>query len=252
MRSVLDLVGVAISGLTAKLTRTLLIMPGPIIGGSAIVAAVGLTESAKGDLQQTLSELGTNLITAGAAGSFGAQDPRFPEDVVERAEALTTVEQASAVLNITSVITIPYEAAANYYTAFPIPVLAADQSFPEVIGVELTSGRRLNSFDDRSGGRSVVIGTADSTLQVIVAAMGLLALIMGGVGIAYLGHPAFLGDRHPSRPRARTRAHRLHWAGVPTLYLIGVGAALVTSIVAGLYPSLEAAQLEPLETLRLG
>ena len=43
-----------------------------------------------------------------------------------------------------------------------------------------------------------------------------------------------------------------HYAGVPTLYLIGIGAALLTSVVAGLYPSVKAARLEPLETLRLG
>jgi len=43
-----------------------------------------------------------------------------------------------------------------------------------------------------------------------------------------------------------------HYVGVPTLYLIGVGAALLTSVFAGLYPSVKAAQLEPLETLRLG
>ena len=53
VRSVRDLVGVAVAGLTARWSRTLLIMLGPIIGVSAIVAAVGLTESAKGDLQET-------------------------------------------------------------------------------------------------------------------------------------------------------------------------------------------------------
>ena len=43
-----------------------------------------------------------------------------------------------------------------------------------------------------------------------------------------------------------------HYIGIPTLYLIGVGAALFTSVFAGLYPSVKAARLEPLETLRLG
>lgn len=418
MRSVLDLMGVAASGLTAKVTRTLLIMLGPIIGVSAIVAAVGLTESAKGDLQQTLADLGTNLITAEAAGSFGAQDPRFPEDVVARAEALTTVEQASAVLSLTNVITIPYEAAADYYTAFPIPVLAADRSLPDVLGVEVTSGRWLNEFDEAEVGRAAVIGSgladefgytarrddplsnrprtielsgvdygvvgviepvlldpnldnavfigfsaadadfdagtessrlyvravegrteeaeaglpvainlggtdevntsiptdalesaaaADSTLQVIVAAMGLLALIVGGVGIANvmsisviqrsseigirraLGHGRSLiawqfllesvavgllgglagaalgvgivmyasrvaGWVYVLAPELDIFGLDLpaYWWGIPTLYVIGVGAALVTSVVAGLYPSAKAAQLEPLETLRLG
>ena len=96
MRSVLDLISVALSGLTSRVSRTLLIMLGPIIGVSAIVAAVGLTESAKGDLQADLAELGTNLITADAAGSFGAQNPSFPEDVVERVRSLSGVESVIA------------------------------------------------------------------------------------------------------------------------------------------------------------
>ena len=58
------------------------------------------------------------------------------------------------------------------------------------------------------------------------------------------------------RPVTRTRPLRhplpSHYVGVPTLYLIGVGAALLTSVFAGLYPSVKAARLEPLETLRLG
>ena len=147
---------------------------------------------------------------------------------------------------------------------------------------------------------------ADSTLQIIVAAMGLLALIVGGVGIANvmsisviqrsaeigirraLGHGRSLiawqfliesvavgllgGSPERSSAWASLCTSRIagwvfvlspeldlfgiqlpsHYVGVPTLYLIGVGAALLTSVFAGLYPSVKAARLEPLETLRLG
>ena len=63
-----DLLSVAWAGLTARLIRTFLIMLGPIVGVAAMVGAVGLTESAKGDLKQKLSELGTSLIVAKAGG----------------------------------------------------------------------------------------------------------------------------------------------------------------------------------------
>ena len=66
----------------ARKIRTLLIMLGPIVGVAAMVGAVGLTESAKGDLKQKLSELGTNLIIANAGGTFGSQNPTFPDDAV--------------------------------------------------------------------------------------------------------------------------------------------------------------------------
>lgn len=411
MRSTLDLIGVALSGLTSRLSRTLLIMLGPIIGVSAIVAAVGLTESAKGDLQADLAELGTNLITAEAAGSFGSQNPTFPEDVIDRVESLRGVESVTATLSITGVVTAPYDAAATYYTAFPTPVLTADEDFLEVMQIELVSGRWLNEFDNVSGARVAVVGldvanefsyrkgtnttiqlnglnyavigvyepvklvtnfntavlippqtadddfdagleantlyvradpsrvvdvesglpvainlggseevntsvpsdaleaaaAADSTLQVIVASMGILALVVGGVGIANvmsisviqrsaeigirraLGHGRGLiawqflleavavgffgglggvalglfivvffsrisGWTHVLDPSLIIGSIEFpsHFAGIPTIYLLGMTAALVTSVVAGLYPSVKAARLEPLETLRLG
>lgn len=409
MRSIRDLIGVAVSGLTARWSRTLLIMLGPIIGVSAIVAAVGLTESAKGDLQATLAALGDNLIRGEASGSFGAE-PAYPEDVVERVTKLSTVEGATATKSVSGVITTPYEAAEDYYTAFPTPVLTADEHFLAVMQVDLVTGRWLNDFDQRTAARSAVIGigladefgyrigqrtirlngidygvvgvvesypldpvfdnaviipsttadddfevglepdtvyvraepgeteltaaamgtainlgdsgetattilsdaleaeaAADSTLQIIVAAMGLLALIVGGVGIANvmsisviqrsaeigirraLGHhrsvvawqfllesvavglmggligalfgvgivvfaSRIAGWVHVLSPELDLFGVALpsHYLGVPTLYLIGVGAALATSVFAGLYPSVKAARLEPLETLRLG
>ncbi len=394
MNSIRDLLGVVFSGLTAKLTRTLLIMLGPIIGVSAIVAAVGLTESAKGDLQQTLSRLGTNLIKAEAAGSFGTQNPTFPEDVVIRVEALSTVESATAVINLSGIVTSPYKAADSYYTAFPIPVIAADSAFLDVMDIAMVSGRWINGFDDATAGRAAVIGSgladefayipatertisvggfkygvvgvmdrvllepnldnavvispqaadrdfdsgveattlyvrsdptqtlvtkdalpvainlggndevntsvptdalesaaaADTTLQAIVALMGGLALIVGGVGIANvmsisviqrsseigirraLGHGrgliawqfmlesvvvGLVGGIVGAGVGALVVtfvSHTRGWVVVlnPGLLVMAVAAAVGVSAVAGLYPSTKAARLEPLATLRLG
>lgn len=158
MSDVRDLLGVAWMGLAARRVRTLLIMVGPVVGVAAMVCAIGLTESAKGSLQAELSKLGTNLIIAQAGGTFGAQNPTFPSDSVRRVQAVSTVVQASATTNVSGVVTLPVEGAADYYDAFPVPVRAADLNLPAVLQVPLLDGRWLDTADQRLHLDSVVLG----------------------------------------------------------------------------------------------
>jgi putative ABC transport system permease protein len=152
------LLNVAWTGLTARKVRTLLIMLGPIVGVAAMVGAVGLTESAKGDLKEKLSQLGTNLIIAQAGGSFGSQNPTFPSDVVQRVSAISTVESAAATTNLSNVVATPSRGGSSYYQATPVPVRAADLDLPQVLQVRMVNGRWLDGADVRLHTRSVVLG----------------------------------------------------------------------------------------------
>jgi putative ABC transport system permease protein len=389
-----EIVGIAASGVASRKVRTLLILLGPVVGVAAMVGAVGLTESAKGDLKQKLSELGTNLITAKAAGTFGQQNPTLPKNAVARVKAIPTVARASAVSEITGVITLPAEGSSDFYEAFPVPVLAADDRLPQVLEVPLRSGRWLRASDRRNHSRAVVIGAgladqygyvpgeirtitlngidygvigvldrvaldpnldnaafvtqwsadhdfategeptklyiraepgtttttndaiptaislggtdevttsipsdaleasaqADETLQQTALFAGILALAVGGLGIAnvmsisVIQRSSEIGIR---RALGSTRSliglqfllEALFvgilggvigaFVGVGVVYLVSaladwvvvidyarmplwIGLAVGVSVVAGLYPSVKAARLEPLETLRLG
>ena len=389
-----DLVGVAWSGLRARKIRTLLIMLGPIIGVAAMVSAVGLTESAKGALQQQLSQLGTNLVIVQAGGSFGSQNPTLPSDAVERVENISTVTSASATTNLSGVIALPIKGASTYYEAFPVPVRASDDELPSVLGVPMVSGRWLNSSDAQLHTLAVVLGEgiakqygylpgdgrtislngnnfgvvgvlgsvpldpeldnaafvtqwaaqnvfhtngqpnqlyvrtqpdatqatanvmnkaislggpvqsstqipsdvlqaqaqANKTLQQVALLAGLLALTVGGIGIANVMSISVI-QRSPEIGIRRAVGHSRSKIGLQFLLeslfvgvlggLVGavlgiavvysvsafngwvvvinyaqiplwMGLALLVSIVAGLYPSIKAARLEPLETLRLG
>src|ERR1700677_3433294 len=135
---------VALNGLTARKTRTLMIMLGPIIGVAAMVCAIGLTESAKGQLQAQLAQLGTNLIIAQAGGTFGSQNPTFPDNAVARVEAVTSVTAAAGTSNLSNVVSVPFQGAKDYYEAFPVPVRAAGVGLPSVLQVPVTSGRWLD------------------------------------------------------------------------------------------------------------
>ena len=153
-----DLIGVALNGLTARKTRTLMIMLGPIIGVAAMVCAIGLTESAKGELQAQLAQLGTNLIIAQAGGTFGSQNPTFPDNAVARVEAVSSVTAAAATSNLSNVVSVPFEGAKDYYEAFPVPVRAAGVGLPSVLQVPVTSGRWLDLADLRLHTNAVVLG----------------------------------------------------------------------------------------------
>jgi putative ABC transport system permease protein len=401
MSAARDLVGVAVNGLLARKVRTALLLLGPVIGVAAIVAAVGLTDSAKGDLKRKVDELGTNLIEATAASSFGGQDAKLPKDAVERARTVTTVESVSAVLELQNIVVTPYEEAAENFETVPVPVLAADTLLPGVLDVPMVSGRWLNEFDDGVSSRAAVIGIglarqfdvlpgevrslllngieysvvgivdgvelepafdtavfitfqraaddflpdeavddgvvlanklyvrsvenredetaealkvavnlggpnevqtelksealelaaqSDRQLQLIVVSMGLLAIIVGGIGIANvmsisviqrsteigirraLGHTrstiaaqfileaiavGFFGGLLGVAVGVGAIAIGVTVAGwvftlQPMLVPLGVILAMIISVVAGLYPATRAARLEPLETLRLG
>ena len=158
MRQFRDLLSVAWTGLASRRVRTLLIMVGPVVGVAAMVCAIGLTESAKGSLQAQLAKLGTNLIIAQAGGTFGSQNPTFPTDVVQRVDSISTVTSAAATTNISAVVALPVEGAANYYEAFPVPVRATDLDLPSVLQVPVIDGRWLNRSDERLHLDSAVLG----------------------------------------------------------------------------------------------
>jgi putative ABC transport system permease protein len=394
-RTFRDLFQVAIGGLLARKVRTVLLLLGPTIGVAAIVAAVGLTDSAKGDLKRKVARLGTNLIQATAGSSFGGEEPTLPVDAVERARQVRTVEKVSAVVQLANIDVAPYEEAVEVYETTPVPVIASDLALPDVLGVPVLRGRWLDPFDDEQLTRAAVIGVglareieylpgeartidlrgirygvvgmlgsveldpsldnavfisfaaadedfidgdvkptklfvrsqegaeertaealrtaialggpdevateiksealelaakSDRQLQLIVVAMGLLAIIVGGIGIANvmsisviqrsteigirraLGHTrqiiatqfllealavGLIGGIIGVALGAASIGVGVQVAGwvftlASWLPPAGVLLAMVVSVLAGLYPAWRAARLEPLETLRLG
>ena len=160
MRRLRELVRVAAAGLMARKVRTLLIMLGPILGVAAIVAAIGINESSKGYLKAKLQELGTDLIVANAQDAIGGfgQSPRIPAEAVGRVSRLPDVTSVTGTLQIANIVTLPFEAAYDYYRAFPVPVIATGLNLPETMEVPLVNGRFLNDFDVAAEARVAVIG----------------------------------------------------------------------------------------------
>ena len=91
------------------------------------------------------------LVIANAGGTFGSQDPTFPEDAVQRAQALSSVTDASATTNLSEVIAVPTQGGDDYYQSFPVPVRASDVRLPQVLEVPMLDGRWLSSSSSVAG-----------------------------------------------------------------------------------------------------
>ena len=163
MSRIRELISVAANGIASRKVRTLLILLGPVVGVAAMVGAVGLTESAKGDLKEKLAQLGTTLITAQAGGTFGQQNPTLPKNAVSRVQRMQTVQDASAVSEISGVLTLPNQGSQDYYAAFPVPVLAADDALPQVLQVPMQGGRWLSRADQAMTAKKPSTSAAGST-----------------------------------------------------------------------------------------
>jgi putative ABC transport system permease protein len=202
-----DLLSIAVGGILARKVRTLLIMLGPVVGVAAMVGAVGLTESAKGDLKARLAELGTNLIVAEAGASFGQQNPTLPKSAVGRVKAIDTVERASAVAEVQGVVTLPSQAGETYYQTFPVPVLASDDRLPEVLEVPVRSGRWLEPADQVNRTRAVVLGGGLAEEYGVIPGE-IRTVRLNGIDYGVVG----VLDRVPLEPNLDNAAFVTQWA----------------------------------------
>jgi putative ABC transport system permease protein len=202
-----ELVSIAAAGIAARKVRTLLIMLGPVVGVAAMVGAVGLTESAKGDLKAKLAELGTNLITAEAGAAFGEQNPTLPKRAVDRVSAIPTVERASAVAEVKGVVTLPNQGGETYYQTFPVPVLASDEQLPEVLEVPVRSGRWLEKSDRLNKTRAVVLGGGLADEYGVIPGE-IRTVRLNGIDYGVIG----VLDRVPLDPNLDNAAFITQWA----------------------------------------
>lgn len=202
-----DLLSIAVGGILARKVRTLLIMLGPVVGVAAMVGAVGLTESAKGDLKARLAELGTNLITAEAGASFGQQNPTLPKSAVRRVKAIDSVERASAVAEVQGVVALPSKGGESYYQTFPVPVLASDDKLPEVLEVPVRSGRWLAAADQANKTRAVVLGGGLAEEYGVIPGE-IRTIRLNGIDYGVVG----VLDRVPLEPSLDNAAFITQWA----------------------------------------
>jgi putative ABC transport system permease protein len=161
----LDLVQVAWQGLAAKKARTALIICGPVLGVAALVGVIGLTASAKGNIQEAIQSLGTNLVVVEAPRARGAD--KLPVESVSRAKAVNTVVAVTGVAELSGLVVSKHVEPDSSDLVTPVQVRAADPNLLEVIGGGVSSGRFLSDIDVKAGARAVVLGSEVAQLYEV-------------------------------------------------------------------------------------
>jgi putative ABC transport system permease protein len=179
-----ELFGVALQGIRTRRLRAFLSALGIAIGIGAMVAVVGVSASSQAKLLALIERLGTNLLTVSPGQSFGGDDAVLPTTAVGSILHMPSVQQASAVYQISeaNVLRTPY--VPDDETG-GIGVDATDPGLLGAISARLATGRFIDSANQRYP--VVVLGAqAASTLQIL-SVKARLQVFLGGTWFTVVG-----------------------------------------------------------------
>jgi putative ABC transport system permease protein len=176
--SLADVVRLGAYGLRARPLRVVLSALGIAIGIASMIAVVGISTSSRAQLNQLLSALGTNLLSAGPGTSMFGEEAAMPDESVAMIGRMANVEAVTAVGLLSD---------AKVYRNDRIPqsqsggmaVFAARLDLLDTVSAEIAAGAWLNAAT--SGYPAVVLGAR--------------AAARLGIGPALIGQPIWLGGR---------------------------------------------------------
>jgi putative ABC transport system permease protein len=173
-----DVVRLAAYGLRARPLRVVLSALGIAIGIAAMIAVVGISTSSRAQLNQLLSDLGTNLLSAGPGTSMFGEAATMPPESVAMIGRIPAVEAVSAAGQLPHV---------KVYRTDRIPasqsggmaVFVARLNLLETVGARIAAGAWLN----------------EATAQYPTVVLGARAAARLGIGPNLVGQPIWLGGR---------------------------------------------------------
>ena len=174
----LDVVRLAAYGLRARPLRVVLSALGIAIGIAAMIAVVGISTSSRAQLNHLLSELGTNLLSAGPGTSMFGEAATMPPESIAMIGRLPQVQAVSAIGQL---------ADAKVYRSNRIPesqsgglaVYAARLDLLDTVSATVAAGSWLN----------------EATANYPAVVLGARAATRLGVGPRLIGQPIWLGGR---------------------------------------------------------
>ncbi len=139
--SAADIARIGMVGLRSRPLRVFLSALGIAIGIGAMLAVVGISASSRAELDRTLSQLGTNLLTVTPGSTLFGEDAKLPAESVQMIGRIGPVEAIAATGRVP----------AHVYRNDHIPpgesgsieVLAVDRDLPATVRATLRSGSWL-------------------------------------------------------------------------------------------------------------
>ncbi|MHC5797108.1 ABC transporter permease [Lacisediminihabitans sp. FW035] len=160
----LDILRLGTTGLRARPTRAVLSALGIAIGIAAMIAVVGISASSQARLNEQLSQLGTNLLTASAGKSITGQQTTLPSDALGKVALIDGVESASSTSGLS--VSVYRSSLSDPAATGGLTTMVADLDLLSVTSTTLRSGNWLNTAT--SDFATVVLGdTAASRLGVV-------------------------------------------------------------------------------------
>jgi putative ABC transport system permease protein len=179
-----DLFRVASIGLRSRRLRASLSALGIAIGIAAMVAVLGISESSKANLLQSLDRLGTNLLVVEAGGGFvGNQDAALPTTAETMLRRIGPVEEVSSVTSVDATV-LRTDLAPSDQTG-GITVKAGDTQLLDTLVGEMADGEWLD--EARAGLPVVVLGSVTAERLGITDVGDGVQLWLGGQWFTVIG-----------------------------------------------------------------
>ena len=156
-----DLMGEALAGVAARPSRLALTTLGTVLGIAALVATVGLGQTAAGQITDRFDAIAATRVTVEPGETEGPNGEvaltQLPWDAPERIERLAGVDSAGTFASV-DVGTAPVRGVPYGTLEQTVPVAAASPGLFDALGARLASGRFFDAGHDERADAVVVLG----------------------------------------------------------------------------------------------
>lgn len=189
-----DLFDESLRGISARPARLVLTMIGTVVGIAALVATLGLGQTAAGQIAQRFDEVAATRVVLAAVDNQFAPDAvaqsTLPWDAAARVARLSGVAASATVSPVdlgedkVSGVALVDPSGANL---FDIPAMASSPGLLETEGGTVVAGRFFDAGHDRRADRVVVLG-ADAAAQLNINRVDVRpSIFIGDTSFAVIG-----------------------------------------------------------------